>query len=72
MGIPVIAILVFISAGAGIMGTFLIKPVVNNLRAGQYEGAYHCCAEWVSCMRAWCVSTLGYNRFMAYFPEGGK
>ena len=26
-----IAILVFISAGAGIMGTFLIKPVVNNL-----------------------------------------
>ena len=25
-----IAILVFISAGAGIMGTFLIKPVVNN------------------------------------------
>ena len=25
-----IAILVFISACAGIMGTFLIKPVVNN------------------------------------------
>ena len=25
-----IAILVFVSAGAGIMGTFLIKPVVNN------------------------------------------
>ena len=37
-----VAILVFISAGAGICGTYLIKPLVNNfieLYASQKEGA---------------------------------
>ena len=69
-----IAILVFISAGAGIMGTFLIKPVVNNfIVPGKYEGAYHCCVRngchvCVRCaLNAWLQQAYG-----AYFPEGSK
>mgnify|MGYP000756254062 CR=1 FL=1 len=48
-----IAILVFISAGAGIMGTFLIKPVVNNfIVPGNMKGLIIAVCGMVSCMRA--------------------
>ena len=40
-----IAILVFISAGAGIMGTFLIKPVV--LCRAILKALLWLCVEWV-------------------------
>ena len=56
-----IAILVFISAGAGIMGTFLIKPVVNNFMR---NGCNVCVWRVVN---AWLQQAYG-----AYFPEGGK
>ena len=63
-----IAILVFISAGAGIMGTFLIKPVVNNfIVPGNMKGrnGRHVCVRCA--LNAWLQQAYG-----AYFPEGSK
>ena len=65
-----VAVLVFISAGAGICGTYLIKPVVNHfivpgdmqglLKAGTGMGVMYLCGA---------LSNLGYNRLMVHTSQ---
>ena len=65
-----IAILVFISAGAGIMGTFLIKPVVNNfIVPGNMRGLIIAVCGMGVMYACGALSTLGYNRLMVHTSQ---
>ena len=65
-----IAILVFISAGAGIMGTFLIKPVVNNfIVPGNMKGLIIAVCGMGVMYACGALSTLGYNRLMVHTSQ---
>ena len=65
-----IAILVFISAGAGIMGTFLIKPVVNNfIVPGNMKGLIMAVCGMGVMYACGALSTLGYNRLMVHTSQ---
>ena len=65
-----IAILVFISAGAGIMGTFLIKPVVNNfIVPGNIKGLIMAVCGMGVMYACGALSTLGYNRLMVHTSQ---
>lgn len=55
-----VAVLVFISAGANIMGTYLIKPVVNKfITPGDMHGLLKLWQEWVSC-----IFVVQWRRFL--------
>lgn len=60
-----VAVLVFISAGANIMGTYLIKPVVNKfITPGDMHGLFKAVAG-MGIMYLWgAMATLFYNRLM--------
>ena len=65
-----IAILVFLSAGAGIMGTFLIKPVVNNfIVPGNMKGLIIAVCGMGVMYACGALSTLGYNRLMVHTSQ---
>lgn len=60
-----VAILVFISAGAGIMGTFFIKPLVNNfIVPGNMKGLAKAVGGMAVMYACGALSTLCYNRLM--------
>ena len=60
-----VAVLVFISAGANIMGTYLIKPVVNKfITPGDMHGLFKAVAGMVIMYLCGAMATLFYNRLM--------
>lgn len=60
-----VAILVFISAGANIMGTYLIKPVVNKfIIPGDMHGLFKAVAGMGIMYLCGAMATLFYNRLM--------
>lgn len=60
-----VAILVFISAGANIMGTYLIKPVVNKfITPGDMHGLFKAVAGMGIMYLCGAMATLFYNRLM--------
>ena len=57
-----VAILVFISAGAGICGTYLIKPLVNNfIVPGNMKGLLLAVIGMGVMYLCGALATLGYN-----------
>ena len=62
-----VAILVFISAGAGICGTYLIKPFVNNfIVPGNMKGLLLAVIGMGVMYLCGALATLGYNRLMVH------
>ena len=60
-----VAVLVFISAGANIMGTYLIKPVVNKfITPGDMHGLFKAVAGMGIMYLCGAMATLFYNRLM--------
>lgn len=60
-----VAVLVFISAGANIMGTYLIKPVVNKfITPGDMHGLFKAVAGMGIMYICGAMATLFYNRLM--------
>ena len=60
-----VAVLVFISAGANIMGTYLIKPVVNKfITPGDMHGLFKAVAGMGIMYLCGAMTTLFYNRLM--------
>ena len=60
-----VALLVFISAGANIMGTYLIKPVVNKfITPGDMHGLFKAVAGMGIMYLCGAMATLFYNRLM--------
>ena len=60
-----VAVLVFISAGANIMGTYLIKPVVNKfITPGDMHGLFKAVAGMGIIYLCGAMATLFYNRLM--------
>ena len=60
-----VAVLVFISAGANIMGTYLIKPVVNKfITPGDMHGLFKAVAGMGIMYLCGAIATLFYNRLM--------
>lgn len=60
-----VAVLVFISAGANIMGTYLIKPVVNKfITPGDMHGLFKAVAGMSIMYLCGAMATLFYNRLM--------
>ena len=65
-----IAVLVFISAGAGIMGTYLIKPVVNRfIVPGNMRGLLTAVCSMGVMYACGALSTFGYNRLMVHTSQ---
>ena len=65
-----IAVLVFISAGAGIMGTYLIKPVVNRfIVPGNMRGLLTAVCGMGVMYACGALSTFGYNRLMVHTSQ---
>lgn len=60
-----VAVLVFISAGANIMGTYLIKPVVNKfITPGDMQGLFKAVVGMGIMYLCGAMATLFYNRLM--------
>lgn len=60
-----VAVLVFISAGANIMGTYLIKPVVNKfITPGDMHGLFKAVAGMGIMYLCGAMATFFYNRLM--------
>ena len=60
-----VALLVFVSAGANIMGTYLLKPVINKfLLPGNREGLLLAVAGMAVMYICGALATLGYNQLM--------
>lgn len=60
-----VAVLVFISAGTNIMGTYLIKPVVNKfITPGDMHGLFKAVAGMGIMYLCGAIATLFYNRLM--------
>ena len=65
-----VAILVFISAGAGICGTYLIKPLVNNfIEPGNMKGLLLAVIGMGVMYLCGALATLGYNRLMVHTSQ---
>ena len=65
-----VAILVFISAGAGICGTYLIKPLVNNfIVPGNMKGLLLAVMGMGVMYLCGALATLGYNRLMVHTSQ---
>ena len=66
----VVAVLVFISAGAGICGTYLIKPVVNHfIVPGDMQGLLKAVIGMGVMYLCGALSNLGYNRLMVHTSQ---
>ena len=66
----VVAVLVFISAGAGICGTYLIKPVVNHfIVPGDMQGLLKAIIGMGVMYLCGALSNLGYNRLMVHTSQ---
>ena len=60
-----VALLVLISAGANIMGTYLLKPVINQfILPGDKEGLLLAVAGMGGMYVCGALATLGYNQLM--------
>ena len=60
-----VAVLVFISAGANIAGTYLLKPVINRfIVPGDMRGLFEAVAGMGVMYLCGALATLGYNRLM--------
>src|SRR5699024_8918262 len=60
-----VAVLVLISTGANIMGTFLLKPVINNfILPGNMEGLLKAVGAMGGMYLCGALATLGYNQLM--------
>lgn len=65
-----VAVLVFISAGAGICGTYLIKPVVNHfIVPGDMQGLLKAVIGMGVMYLCGALSNLGYNRLMVHTSQ---
>ena len=65
-----VAVLVFISAGAGICGTYLIKPVVNHfIVPGDMQGLLKAVTGMGVMYLCGALSNLGYNRLMVHTSQ---
>lgn len=65
-----VAVLVFISAGAGICGTYLIKPVVNHfIVPGDMQGLLKAVIGMGAMYLCGALSNLGYNRLMVHTSQ---
>lgn len=61
----VVAVLVCISTGASVAGTYLLKPVINNyILPGDVQGLILALAGMGLMYLCGALSTLGYNRLM--------
>lgn len=66
----VIAVLVAISAGANIFGTYLLKPVINTyIIPGDLEGLLHMIGLMALMYLAGALSCLGYNQLMIHISQ---
>lgn len=66
----IVAVLVFISAGAGICGTYLIKPVVNHfIVPGDMQGLLKAVIGMGVMYLCGALSNLGYNRLMVHTSQ---
>lgn len=60
-----VAVLVFISTGANIMGTYLLKPVINQfIVPGNMQGLFTAVAGMGVMYLCGALATLGYNQLM--------
>ena len=60
-----VALLVFVNAGANIMGTYLLKPVINKfILPGNREGLLLAVAGMAVMYICGALATLGYNQLM--------
>lgn len=60
-----VALLVFISTGANIMGTYLVKPVINRfIMPGDIPGLLKAVAAMGAMYGCGALATLGYNQIM--------
>ncbi len=60
-----VAVLVFISTGANVAGTYLLKPVINRfILPGDVKGLVYALAGMGIMYLCGALSTLGYNRLM--------
>lgn len=60
-----VALLVLVSAGANIMGTYLLKPVINKfILPGDREGLLLAVAGMAAMYICGALATLGYNQLM--------
>ena len=60
-----VALLVLISAGANIMGTYLLKPVINKfILPGDKEGLLWAVGGMAVMYICGALATLGYNQLM--------
>ena len=60
-----VAVLVLISTSANIMGTFLLKPVINRfILPGDMEGLFKAAAAMGGMYLCGALATLGYNQLM--------
>lgn len=65
-----VAVLVFISAGAGICGTYLIKPIVNHfIVPGDMQGLLKAVIGMGVMYLCGALSNLGYNRLMVHTSQ---
>ena len=65
-----VAFLVFISAGANVTGTYLIKPVVNRfIVPGNMTGLLKAVIAMGVMYACGALSTLGYNRIMVKMSQ---
>ncbi|WP_072524725.1 ABC transporter ATP-binding protein [Clostridium sp. Marseille-P3244] len=63
--LAVVAVLVFISTGASVMGTYLLKPVINEyILPGNVRGLARALAGMGIMYLCGALSTFGYNRLM--------
>lgn len=61
----IVAVLVCVSTGAGVMGTYLLKPVINQyILPGDVRGLVSALAGMGILYLCGALSTLGYNRLM--------
>ena len=65
-----VALLVFISAGANITGTYLLKPVINRfIVPGDLNGLVRAVAAMGVMYLCGALATLGYNRFCLLYTS---
>ena len=68
--LALVAVLVLISAGASILGTYLVKPVINTyILPGNLSGLVKVIAGMAVLYAAGALSCFGYNQLMVHVPQ---
>ena len=70
LALGIVAVLVFIGSGANIMGTYLLKPVINNyILPGDVGGLLVMLLGMGGMYLAGVLATWGYNQLMAHTAQ---